>query len=123
MNFDAAFAPPALPAQLHIHTDVMSFIEATSAVNLSQPSGAPVRAQLVPARMAEHGVTLMEVVEWLRSRLNSPAHLLPALLPTRGEDHELEFEDILDGEAFRMTWRRICHPFGTDALRAGARRR
>jgi len=69
----------------------MEFIDVTSALNLGAPRFASTNAEIVrPA-------------SWLRENLHSPAHLMIAQFPEYGENHEIELEDVLDGEPFGCT--------------------
>jgi hypothetical protein len=106
--------PPTIPAPLQIYDDLMIFIEAVSELNLGMPLTAPTRAEIDPTLALLKGVTINRLVDWLRPNLHSPAHLLLAEAPEHGDRHQIEFEDILDGEAFRRVWRHVCEPFGAD---------
>lgn len=107
-------ARPTLPAPLFVYEEFTGFLDAISGLNLDMPFSAPIRAEVDPTLALLRGVTLDRLIAWLRANLHSPAHLLPAEAPECGERHQLEFEDILDGEAFRLAWRHVCEPFGAD---------
>lgn len=110
--------PPVAPAPLSLYTDSNAFMEVACGLNLGEPSLAPTNAEIIPARLRRFGVDLDEIIGWLKANLHSPAHLLIAQLPEYGENHEIEFEDVVDGEAFRRRWRQVCEPFGADLARA-----
>ena len=110
-------SPPAVPADLIVYTSSMDFIEVISGLNLGMPNFAPTNAEIIPSRLERFGVSLDEIQQWLRANLHARAHLLIAALPEYGENHEIEFEDVIDGEAFRVRWRRLCEPFGADLAR------
>lgn len=110
-------SPPAMPSTLIVYTSSMAFIDVISGLNLGMPNFAPTNAEIIPARLKRFGISLDEIQAWLRANLHAPAHLLIAALPEYGENHEIEFEDVIDGEAFRVRWRRLCEPFGADLAR------
>lgn len=115
--------PPAVPASLHIYDDPMAFIDVISGLNLGEPSLAPTNAEIVPSELKRFGFGMDDLVVWLRANLHAPAHLFITQLPEYGDNHEIEFEDVIDGEAFRVKWRRVCLPFGADLARAVAQMR
>jgi len=116
-------APPAMPGTLHVYTDTMQFIDVISGLNLGEPTFAPTNAEIVPARLDKAKLELTEILAWLRTNLHGPAHLLVAPFPEYGDNHEIEFEDLIDGEAFRLGWGALCEPFGADLARVAWRLR
>lgn len=94
-------SPPAIPSTLIVYTSSMAFIDVISGLNLGMPNFAPTNAEIIPGRLKRFGVSLDEIQAWLRANLQAPAHLLIAALPEYGENHEIEFEEVIDGEAFR----------------------
>jgi hypothetical protein len=105
------------PASLHVYDVPESFIIVIADLNRDMPVRAPTHAKIMPERLLGLGISLQEIIVRLRGNLYGPAHLLRARWPDCGENHALEFEDLLDGERFRLRWGAVCEPFGADLAR------
>lgn len=114
---------PFPPGRLHLYTDPMAFIDVLAQHDPCEPGFVPVHAEILPAVLRRTGVGLEDVQAWLVENLRGDAHMFVTALGELGDNHEVCFEDILDGEAFRRRWRGWCLPFGRDAAMLAARMR